>query len=298
MVNPMPALQKLFRIGQHYYDSTAWPIIVGIGDFIGTLFRWGLTSHLAIRDIRLRYRRTMFGPFWTVLNATVFVTAIGLIFGILWQQDLQVYLPYFAIGYFLWSTIVQTMNESCAAFMSADNIIRSMRAPQGIHIQRVILRNAIVYSHQIPVMVAIMFIFSVVPAWSALWTIPLGVFLLTMLLTWLATILAVMCTRFRDIRQIVGLVLQVAFLATPIIWQVDRLQPQDGSDPSWKMQLAYTILVDCNPFYHMLHVIRGPLMGEGPPLFSLAYLAIANVIVGLIALDLHGRKKRHVAMWL
>ena len=78
----------------------------------------------------------------------------------------------------------------------------------------------------------------------ALLAIP-GFALVVLCLSWLAFFFGIVCTRYRDLPQIVASVLQVGFYFTPIIWMPVLLPERLGAN-----------LLNWNPFYHMLEVMR------------------------------------------
>ena len=106
-------------------------------------------------------------------------------------------------------------------------------------------------------------------------------------LSWIALILAILCARYRDIPQIVASVLQVVFYLTPIMW-VPKLLPAR----------AAVYLLDSNPTFHLIEVVRAPLLGQAPTMVNwLATLALAAV-GWLAAVIIYGRHKSRIAFWL
>ncbi len=120
----------------------------------------------------------------------------------------------------------------------------------------------------------------------ALLAIP-GFLLAVVNFTWIALILAVLCARYRDLPQIVASVLQVVFYVTPIMWM-----------PSHLPHTAALYLLNLNPCYHLLQVVRQPILGEAPT--ELNWLvSVAMAVCGwLAALIVYGRYKRRIAYWL
>ena len=102
----------------------------------------------------------------------------------------------------------------------------------------------------------------------------------------LAYLIAVICTRYRDVAQIVESILQIAFFATPVLWMVDLLK----EEIRW--------LIDYNPFAVLLSLVRDPLLGVVPPpeRWTLA-LAIA-MGTALVVLPVIGRYHKRVIYYL
>src|SRR5262249_42904885 len=119
---------------------------------------------------------------------------------------------------------------------------------------------------------------------TALMAIP-GVVLIGLNLVWAGMIFAVLNTRFRDVSQIVETVLQIAVFATPIMWPVEALGER-------------RFIADANPMYHLIELVRAPLLGEAPSLLNwLVALGVAAAGLLIVALLLR-RVDRRIVYWL
>ena len=104
-------------------------------------------------------------------------------------------------------------------------------------------------------------------------------------LSWIALAVGILSTRYRDIPQVILNLVQVVFFVTPVFWSVSSLP----SRPSF---------VVLNPFYHMLEIVRAPLLGEVPPLLSWGFAA-GMALFGLIATGyLYRRAYARIAYWV
>ncbi len=101
-----------------------------------------------------------------------------------------------------------------------------------------------------------------------------------------AILLGSLCARFRDIPPIVASIVQMAFFVTPVIWSPTLLGP------------ARRALLPINPFYCLLEIVRGPLLGTPPS--ALVYVASLGFSAALIALAwlLFVRVRGRLAFWV
>ncbi|TGT79095.1 ABC transporter permease, partial [bacterium M00.F.Ca.ET.157.01.1.1] len=115
------------------------------------------------------------------------------------------------------------------------------------------------------------------PTWQVFLAVP-GFLVLSLNLLWIMLILAVLCARYRDMTQVMQNLLQVMMYLTPIMW-MPRTLPEGISQR----------LLDLNPFYHLISVVRDPLLGELP--FATSWIAcIVFAVAGwTVALLLFGR---------
>lgn len=259
-----------------------------VRDLVRTMQHWELWYRLGLRDIRARYRRTVIGPFWTALSSGILIVSLGLVYSLLWKIDILTFLPFFSAGYISWILAISIINESCAGFISAEPIIKSVNLPYMIHIARIFWRNLLVFGHSL-VIHALVLLYFLYPLNRDVVLLPVGLLLLALNLFWISLVVALACARFRDIIQLVSSVLQIAFFVTPIFWPVEKL---DGHP------LAVLVLVDCNLVYHMVDVVRRPLIGQAPEMFSYWVLIGTGIVGSALALTLFSRFQKRIAYWV
>jgi lipopolysaccharide transport system permease protein len=243
-----------------------------------------LWTLLGWSDIRLRYRRSVLGPFWITLSMTVLIAVLGVIYSRIFHTDIRTYMPYLALGFIVWGFISSSINESCGAFQESERIIKQVAIPLSVYVFRVVWRNFIVMLHTIILVVPIWLLFRINPGASALLALP-GIVLVLLNQCWLGVVLAIVGTRFRDMPPIISTVMQITIFATPIMWPVSSLGD-------------HHLIVDVNPFYHLIEVIRGPLIGEIPGILSWEVTIIVDIIGVIFAAWLLERTRRKVVYWL
>ena len=246
---------------------------------------WHVWALLGISDIRLRYKRSRFGQFWITLSMAFFVIGIGAVYGGLFHQNIHDYIPYLAVNMTIWTLIQTSISEGCNAFIEAAPYLRQEALPKSTFIMRVMVRNVMAFGHNVILvpLVFVLFLYPVGPV--ALLAIP-GLFLLLVGVFAAALTLAIFCTRFRDMPQIVGNLLQLAFFVTPIMWHVEQL----GAN-------AHYVEV-FNPFAAFLRVAAEPLLGHvpAPQTYASVFVALA-VLIG-IAWPIFARFRSRIVYWL
>ena len=245
-----------------------------------------LIGMLGWQDLHQRYRRSSLGPFWITISMLVMISTIGLVFGQIFNSPMKEYLPFLAVGTIVWTYMSTLMSEGCICLIGADSIIKQLNLPFFVHIARMIWRNFIILGHNI-VIVPLVFIAIGKPlSFVCLLSIP-GLFLVSLNLAWIALILAVICARYRDFPQIIASILQVMFYLTPIIWM-----------PKSVPKRADLYLLDSNPFYHLLEIVREPMLGVFPSMLSWNVSIILACVGWLVALVVLGSYRKRIAYWL
>ena len=102
---------------------------------------------------------------------------------------------------------------------------------------------------------------------------------------WLSLLLGLLSARYRDIPQIITSLAQLLFFITPIFWRPEML-----STNRW--------IADWNPIFHLIELVRAPLLGNPVPATSWL-VALAVTLSGwLFALAFFARYRARIAYWL
>jgi lipopolysaccharide transport system permease protein len=255
-------------------------------DVAATLRNYHLFTTLGWQDVATRYRRSRVGAFWLTINMLVMISVIGVVFGSIFGLKLAEFLPSVAIGLIVWGLVSGLMNEGGESLFAAKETILQIRMPLTTHIFRVVWRNVIITAHNLLILPFVFLVFMKPVGVVALLSI-IGICLLVTNLIWMMLIIAVICTRFRDFVQIVQNAMQVLFYVTPIIWNRDLLPEKFGAE-----------LLDLNPFYHLVNIVREPLLGNVPHTTNW-WVAVIMAIAGwIIALAFFDRYCKKIPYWL
>src|SRR6516225_8142603 len=244
------------------------PVALGVRDLIEGMANWRLWSMLGWNDIQQRYRRSALGPFWITISMAFFVVLLGVIYSKLFHQDIALFLPYVATGLIIWSFIAGTTTEACNAFIENAGIIRQVRLPYTIYAVRMVWRALIVFLHNVVLIVPIGLLFHLDFGFATLLVLP-GLLLVILNQIWAAIVIGIVATRFRDITQLVATGIQILMFVTPIMWPVSAI-----SDAK--------LIAEINPFYHLIELVRAPLLGQVTE--PLSWVVVFAMCVGGYAL--------------
>ncbi len=240
---------------------------------------------LAWQEIKQRYHRTVLGPIWITLNTGAFVFALGLVFSALLNSNIEQFLPFLATGIVVWYLLSGILNEAPSAFVSSQHIIRSMSFPFTLFLLRLLFRNAIVFLHNVVIIAIVVAIFPVQINANTL-LVFVGVLLLLGNCLWMSLMLAIIGTRYRDITQLVATALQFLFFLTPLVWERNILK---GGNLYW---------VDANPFYHLIELVRAPILGTPPSELTFIYTIVMLVVGGTGSVLMFARYRASLTYWL
>jgi ABC-type polysaccharide/polyol phosphate export permease len=258
---------------------------LAVEDLLAGFAAWRIWGHLAWYDVRQRYRRSVLGPFWLTISMAVMALGLGVLYGWLLRVQVVDYLPYITAGLIIWGLMSSLILEGCAAFTHAEVIIKQVRLPLSLHVFRVVWRNLIVAAHNLVIYVIVLVVFGINPGFALLLVVP-SLLLLCVNAVWLGLVLGIVCTRFRDIPQVIASLVQLVFFVTPILWKPELLS-------GWRAGI-----VAINPFYHFLELLQAPMLGRVPPIEAWLVVILIGVVGWLAAFALLTSFRRRVAYWL
>jgi lipopolysaccharide transport system permease protein len=98
--------------------------------------------------------------------------------------------------------------------------------------------------------------------------------------------IAIVCTRFRDLPQIIMNVMQVAFFVSPVIWRPEQLSGPVSAVVIW------------NPFSYLLDLLRSPLFSKVPAFETYVVVIMLIAVSIAITLPLFARFRVRIVFWL
>jgi len=243
-----------------------------------------LPFHIAWFETKVRYSRSVLGPFWITIQALIFIVAVGLLMGNVFDASIVQYMAYFSISYIMWIFLSSVVMESAGSFASAASFIKDRGKKPELFILVPFARQLIYLAHTIVIPIAIFMFFGIGSLHGLLMAIPgFLLFLLTALL--LTAPVAMLCTRFRDGRPIVESAVNLLFLLSPILW------------PTNAVTNNARFVLSLNPLAHIIAAWREPLINGAFPWFSFGFALLFNA--GLLALFIYAiRRSEKVSLWL
>ncbi len=213
---------------------------------------WRIWTRLGVQDVRLRFRRSVIGVWWIFLNLGIMILAIGFIYANLLGQDMGTFIPYLTAGLVTWNYITNSIVEGGIAFTSSEGYIKQISLPIYVYTFRYFISIGLTALITLVAYVVVALVYQVPFTLGILWAIP-GVSILMLFSLMLIITFAHITARFRDAAHLASVVMQVLFYVTPVLYPAKLLRDR-GLD----------LVVDANPLYHLIQVVRQPLLTGQP----------------------------------
>jgi len=239
---------------------------------------------LAFEDIRIRYRRTVIGPFWIVISMAIQIAGLALVFTNLFGVNIEIFLPYLACGLITWQFIAGVLNDSPNVFIEAHGLIETVNLPKLNYPLRLVARHMITFFHNLTILVFIELIYPQSIGWEILIIFPALIFLF-MNGVFASLILGVVGTRYRDVQQMVSAATMLIFMMTPVFWDKKLLK---GSQ--W--------IADYNPFNHFIQLFRQPALGDSIDSLTWYVVGGVTILLGTIGIKVYRKYHQRIGFWL
>ena len=180
------------------------------------------------REFQLKYRNSMLGAAWTVINPLAMIFVYTMIFSKVMQAKLPgenrsfAYSIYICAGLLSWGLFTEIATKAQMVFLENANLLKKISFPRSclpvVTVLNAVLNFAIIFS----LFSGFLIITGNFPGWSYLALIPVLIIMITFSVG-LGVMLGVLNVFFRDVGLLFGIVLQFWFWFTPIVYPISIL---------------------------------------------------------------------------
>ncbi len=228
----------------------------------------------AWRDVKVKYKQTVLGILWVLLQPLMLVVVFTFFFSrMLGVGSLQMPYPLFALsGIVLWNFFSASVTNSGNSMLQNAPIIKKIYFP------RLIIPIASIISASIDLIIGIL-LFLIVTAFY-----PVSTDFLKLLICWPAALaltligtsglgcwLSALSVKYRDFRFVIPFLIQLGFFVTPVVYTMN------SENYPW---LPFVLAI--NPIYGALLLFRAPFLEVGPDSTLVAISALSTVVIGWI----------------
>ena len=233
-----------------------------------------LVWNFAQRDLKSKYKRSVLGWAWSLLNPAATLVIYTVVFSVIFKADPPRfgnghhgnYTAFLFSGLVLWNFFAGTVNGSMAALVSVGPLLRKIYFPPFAPVAGSIIAIAVQSGIEVGVLLVAMLAFLNI-GWSLLLA-PVVLVLLVAFALGIGLMLSVWNVYYRDVSYLVGLGLQLLFYATPIIYPPSRVP---GRLRDW-IELN-PIAVFVSAFRDCVYSLRAPELRDFAAM--LAYAAVS-----------------------
>lgn len=252
------------------YDSRQ-PRIAAVDELLALLDYKELLKNLVARDLKVRYKRSILGFFWTMLNPLLMMIIFTVVFSTLFRFSIPNFVIYFLSAYLPWNFFAQSTMASMTSVVRSGSLIKKIYVPKAIFVLATVVSGLSNLAFASVPLLVIMVITQHRIGYSVL-LLPVSVILIALFSLGLSLFLSAVAVFFYDVIEMYQVVLRAWMYLTPLFYPLDIVPTR------------YRVLIQLNPMYYLIECFRAPLYrGTLPPTEYLAYgglTAVAAIIVG------------------
>ena len=233
-------------------------------------FRW-VTISVVRSTILLRYRRSLLGFFWSLLNPILNYIVVGMVFYLLNRGITPNYFVYMFTGSAIFNLMSVSANMSPHIMIGNEHYIKKIYLPKSIFVLNAVLLELVNFTFSLIALLLLGVLFGKITLSWAMLSLPFVIFFVVLFNFGFAAFISVTSVFFRDLVHIIPILTQATFFATPILYTLELMPERFRED----MKL--------NPFFHIVKCFREPLYSgqlAGP--INYAVLVLGSLFIFIL----------------
>lgn len=226
-------------------------------------------QELVKRDLKVRYKRSVLGIFWTMLNPLLMMGITTIVFSNLFRTTIGNFPIYVLSGYVVWTFFSQSTVSASSSILDSAGLTRKVYVPPALFPLASVV-SAVV--NLVLAMLPLAFLMAVTsgPFSWALLILPLSILVLSVFSFGLGLFLAACAVFFRDTVYTYQVLLVAWMYLTPLFYP-DSIIPQ-----------RWQLIVYLNPVYHLVKLFRAPIYQAAlPDPMDIAFAVGSSVVVAV-----------------
>jgi len=227
----------------------------------------GILFNFAITDLKIRYRNSVLGILWSVIEPLLLLGVLFFVFSTMFKFEIENFPIYLLSGIVTWNFFKNGTSIALSSLTNRSSLITQIYFPRSIPALSAAVTAFIMLLTELVVLGIFMAVLGFIPPLTIIFLIP--IFLLAFfLIVGISLPLSVLNVKYKDVEFIWGVILQAGFFLTPIFYQFDMM-PE-----SVRNILQFSPMVQIVTMVH--HVV---LYGTLPTINSILYAVTSTFII-------------------
>lgn len=225
-----------------------------------------LLRELIARDIKFKYRKSILGVFWTILNPLLMMIVLSIVFSNLFKFDIENFPVYLLSGQLIFNFYSESTNSAMGAILSNGPLIKKIYVPKYMFVLARIFSSTINLLASFTALICVMLATRVELHYTILLA-PIPLIFIVLFSLGIGLILSAITVKFRDVMHLYSVFVTALMYLTPVIYPMSIL-------PEW-----LKTIVMLNPVTNILMMFRDVMLYNSLP--SIVSIIIAVIEVGI-----------------
>ncbi len=231
---------------------------------------WQITA----REVKARYKQSILGYFWVILNPLAQMLVMSFAFSIIMRVPTNStsnipYSVFLFVALLPWNLFTNSLSSAASSLVNSGGLITKIYFPRTILVLATIIAKIIDFLFAISILIVYMIIYQLPINWNILWVIP--IFFIQQIFTLgLSLFFAAANLLYRDIQYLLGMILLLWMYLTPVIYPADMVPEK------------YRLIFQLNPMAVIINAYRQVILGLSQPKYSSLIIALIVSFITLI----------------
>ena len=254
------------------------------GRFSKDLF---ILQQLVTKDFKLRYRRSVLGVVWSVLNPLLMMIIMSFVFQYVFKSgDVVNYPLYLIVGNITFQLMSEATNGGLNSIISAASLLKKVKIDRWVFPVQKVFSAVVNFLFSLIAVAVVMAFFRIAPTFHMVWML-YAIATLMVFCIGIGMLIGALAVFFRDMLHLWSVLLTAWTYLTPIFWSL-KLLTDNPEVPSFVISV-----VKINPMFNYLEVMRSAIVYQSTPSRMCLLLCAVWAVVALIAGILVFKKTEH-----
>ena len=229
---------------------------------------------LVSKDFKLKYRRSVLGILWSLLNPLLMMVVMAAVFSYMFRFQIEHFPVYLILGTIMFDFMNRGTTGAMSSIIESQSLIKKIRIEKIIFPLEKVVFELVNFGLALIAALAVMVFFQVAPSIHAIWGLPFILIMITTFSTGLSLLISALSVFFRDVMHLWSVLMTAWTYMTPLFYPYEMLE-------GWMQTI-----MQFNPMYHYVTFFRDIMMWNTNPGLAecgiCLAMAVITFLVGLI----------------
>ena len=233
-----------------------------------------ILQQLVTKDFKLRYRRSILGVVWSVLNPLLMMIIMSFVFQYFLRSNLEHYSLYLIVGNITFALMNDATNGGLRSIIDASSLLKKVKVDRWVFPVQKVFSAAVNFAFSLIAVAIVMVFDGVMPTIHVLWFV-VGLVLVMLFSIGIGLFIGALAVFFRDMIHLWSVVLTAWTYLTPIFWDLSLLTNSNAPR-------IVVWIVKANPMYNYLEIMRSAFVYQNSPSVTVLALAAIWAVIALV----------------
>lgn len=266
--------------------------------------RHELLTSLIFSDIRIKYKNSTLGIFWSMLSPALTLGIYYLVFSVITKNGYPNFALYLFSGLVVWNMFVTAVNMATGVIVDRAGLVKKVSFPREILALANVGASVVYFSIQLSVLCLFLLALGHAPAWGFLWILPISFVALYLLTASVAIVMSAVTVYLRDMRHLMEVLLQLWFWLSPVVYSYQNTISQRLHDHGLTWMYFLNPITPIIMTFQRIFYVKTTVLSTNPPhpviailpTWSMSSFAMMNItllaitiVLFLLSLTVFGR---------